>query len=201
MTLQIILSILAGFGLYFLITKLIDLVEKIKKISEERKIYHDLMRDVLSKQIQFKDRVNNIVRFTLPISNKKYEALLGISLKNNLVFFIKDNSIIYVLQHYNNEIIKVLQTAFHKEINTVVHINGDIVDRRTYENSLYFTLNQNELNELKSLTDSDCSLLNSFSSKLSKQEQLNLLLDKINQSGYDSLTEEEKEQLRKLSNN
>jgi hypothetical protein len=201
MIFQIISSVLAGFGLYFLITKLIDLAEKIKKISEERKIYHDLMRDVLSKQIQFKDRINNIVRFTLPISNKKYEALLGISLKNNLVFFIKDNSIIYALQHYNNEIIKVLQTAFHKEINTVVHINGDIIDQRTYENSPYFILNQNEPNELKSLTDPDYSLLNSFSSKLSKQEQLNLLLDKINQFGYDSLTEEEKEQLKKLSNN
>jgi hypothetical protein len=201
MIFQIISSVLAGFGFYFLVTKIIDLVKEIKKISEERKIYHDLTRDILSKQIKFKDRINHIVRFTLPISNKKYEALLGISLKNNLVFFIKDNSIIYTLQHYNNEIIKVLQTTFHKEINTVVHINGDIVDRRTYENSLYFTLNQNELNELKSLTDPDYSLLNLSSPKLSKQEQLNLLLDKINQSGYDSLTEEEKEQLRKLSNN
>lgn len=188
--LNIILGILVGYGTVSLANDIGKLIGKFKVIVRERKIYNKVIESIENNKVQFKDRFDHLARFIF-LDNDSREILIGISFKNKRVFFIEGDKVTYSFAYYEKELFNIIYNAFHKElIDVVLTENNLLIDRKTYERMIQ-AMNKTD--------DSDMDKSMNISSRLSNQQILNNLLDKINQTGYDSLTQEEKQTLELLS--
>ncbi len=178
--LLIIISFLLGIAVGFLLVDYTSKRINQKKFNQNTEFFNLILKSL--SNAKFISRINNNVEISIDLLNDKI-SLYYILNKNDIVIFrgqecikTSDNSDRKVI----DKIIYEILLKWKDRINSIVNMNGSIIDKNTYTRIVNNTKNdQNELNKILSLDD---------------------ILDRINEIGFEKLSNEEKEYLRGFGN-
>lgn len=180
-------SIILGFilGIYY----------KNRQIStEERKftqqvedIFSNVLSNVRKGRLKFSKRFNKYVHFKCG----KYFVVYTI---DNCQLSIFQGEICIALSNQidpkiTNEISDFIEHEFSKEINDVVEVDGNLISKNCFPN----------INNSQKWEDSFLNKIEDENNKKENKLNLDHILDKISDTGYETLTEIEKEFLKNFS--
>jgi hypothetical protein len=181
----LIIGIVLGCGATF--TTLLLLAKrndnKIKK--KNIKIYEEVLTNLTSNEVSFNSRVNNTVQLNTIIESEGEVQIMYFLDKQDISVF-QDGDCLYTSSLIGKEILeKILKTIWSKfsiQINDVVQLHSNTFDRRTFM-IITGTHNNNQHNQ--EIEEIDYNLDD--------------ILDKINEVGYNNLTDSEKQFLKNLN--
>ena len=181
----LIIGIVLGCGATF--TTLLLLAKrndnKIKK--KNIKIYEEVLTNLTSNEVSFNSRVNNTVQLNTLIESEGEIQIMYFLDKQDISVF-QDGDCLYTSSLIGKEILeKILKTIWSKfsiQINDVVQLHSNTFDRRTFM-IITGTHNNNQHNQ--EIEEIDYNLDD--------------ILDKINEVGYNNLTDSEKQFLKNLN--
>jgi hypothetical protein len=166
--------------------------EKEKYNNKIKTIYSEINDNVVNKKTNFLYRINNTVRFE---TNTPTLGLISVYfyLNKQEILIIKNDKALYTSSDLDSKLLSeldyTLRVLFSNEINDTINIFGTIYSRK------YFT-------ETFKINPNIVDLFSETESFLIKEEyDIDTILDKINLIGYDKLSDNEKDFLKKYSNN
>ena len=181
----LIIGIVLGCGATF--TTLLLLAKrndnKIKK--KNIKIYEEVLTNLTSNEVSFNSRVNNTVQLNTLIESEGEIQIMYFLDKQDISVF-QDGDCLYTSSLIGKEILeKILKTIWSKfsiQINDVVQLHSNTFDRRTF---MIITGTHNNKQHNQEIEEIDYNLDD--------------ILDKINEVGYNNLTDSEKQFLKNLN--
>ena len=182
-----ILMFLAGMYFYYNLSIHISLYKKRKSESKTNKIFTEILSNLKTGIFQFTSRLDTKIDFNTTLLEHGNVVFIWFVDKKQIAIFKGPDCLctdINCNKKIKKEIIDYIQIKFKEEINDVVTIPafGTVIDRRNFEIlKLCFKSPQNEItNQIPPLS-------------------IDYILDRINEVGYDKLTDEEKDFLQKKS--
>ena len=161
---------------------------KAKKIRQKNNlVFKQILTNLQNGKGKFISRVNQTVQIDTKIKSEGKINMVFFIDKNDLSIF-KDGNCVYTTQNVDQDIINsitsMIWSRFSERISDVVQLYNNIMDRKTF-----MKLVSQAKTEIQVI-----NLINHFQ----KDETLTLdgILDKINQVGYDGLTQIEKDFLK-----
>lgn len=159
-----------------------------KKIIESlNSVFKEVLNNIVSGQSKFISRINNIVNIEMSL---KSEGKVNIMywLNKNEVSIFKGESCIYTSNNVNINLLSKISNSilriYHNSINDTVNILNTTFDKNTFFNLGGFEIDTSEYIQNGSEIE----------------PSLDDLLDRINSVGYDNLSDNEKDLLKKYGN-
>jgi len=201
-----ILIFMAGILTSVILTKLSSLLRQSFLILDHKKIFTDVLEQIITNRSSFINRVNQHV--TLDMRLKKLgKVTIFYDMDTRVIAISKEHNVILMSDFISGvfpdiieNICDIIETRWNKEIDDVVDVNGTLVNREFLENSVQSNLNNAGIQGFSILISPDTLNGEESSTELDKEDienTINLILDKIGQTGIDSLTPEEKDFLEK----
>jgi hypothetical protein len=173
-------------------------------------VYKKLYKQIVNGKIEFDSRVNSILSLTSKLGHYG-KVNINCDIKTNKIDIIKYNSIIFTSTLVDNELLKkimnIIKEKYKNEIDDVVDVLGVIIDRKSFSKAL----EKNDMNyeEYKGIMDRFQKMCVDLYSKKNEKNpknnksELNIdqILDKINEIGFNNLSKEELDFLNKYSKN
>lgn len=184
-----------GSGLLFILFYLKYKISNDMKVIQDNtnKVYTNLLINIKKGESKFGFRINNHVRIDTYLKDVGNVNIYFYTNKNNVVI-LQNESILYTSNSVDekviNELLFLLKTKFSIEIADTVNFLGIIYSKK------YFTETFN-INIPLSIND---KTKYEDSTEVHSSYNIDEILDKINIIGYDKLTVQEKEFLKKYSN-
>jgi hypothetical protein len=177
----LILGIGLTFGFLFFSAKRNEKKIRNKNIN----IYQEVLSKLTDNEVYFNSRVNNTVQLNLKIESEGEVQVMYFLDRQDISIF-QDGDCIYTSSLIGKDILekilKAIWSKFSFQINDVVQLNSNTFDRRTFmlitsaNNTNYGNIDDEEI-----------------------EYNLDDILDKINEVGYNNLTESEKQFLKNLN--
>lgn len=172
-------------------------------IIQHRKIFMDVLDQIISEKTVFINRINNHV--TLDMKIKAYGKItLFYDLDQRLLAISKDNNVVLlsvtlydIFPDLIDNICDNIESRWRKEIDDVVDMNGVIVNKEYIENAVKKNLEDEGYMGITLTFTPDGGNSNVSQNPPETQMTMDDILDKINTSGIESLTPEEKELLER----
>ena len=201
-----ILIFMAGILTSVILTKLSSLLRQSFLILDHKKIFTDVLEQIITNRSSFINRVNQHV--TLDMRLKKLgKVTIFYDMDTRVIAISKEHNVILMSDFISGvfpdiieNICDIIETRWNKEIDDVVDVNGTLVNREFLENSVQSNLNNAGIQGFSILISPDTPNGEESSTELDKEDienTINLILDKIGQTGIESLTPEEKDFLKK----
>lgn len=158
---------------------------KIKK--KNLRIYEEVLENLTSNEVTFNSRINNTVQLNTDLESEDEVQIMYFLDRQDISIF-KDGDCIYTSSLISKEILeKILKTIWSKfafQINDVVQLHNNTFDKRTF-----------------SIISGSNNTNSSSSNQQPEEPDYNLddILDKINEIGYNNLTDSEKQFLKNLN--
>jgi hypothetical protein len=165
--------------------------QKIRKKNND--VYGEVLVNLQNGKGKFISRINNIVQIDTKIKTEGKVSLLYFIDKGEVSIY-KGNDCIFVSQNVDleisNSIITMIWSRFSEKITDVVQIYNSVMDRKTFTKLMSESKSEVQIFNL----DEDGNILN----KVDSVQKLTLddVLDRINEVGYDGLSQVEKDFLK-----
>lgn len=183
----LLIGLVFGSLTTFAILILLSKKDERKVLNEHVSIYTEVLNKLTSNEVSFTSRINNTVQLNTEIDNEGEIQIMYFLDRQDISLF-RDGDCLYTSNLIEKSLIeKILKTIWSKfsiQINDVVQLLNNTFDKRTYMVISGMSNQPNEQNEV------------------SKEEiifTLDDILDRINEVGYNNLTEEEKDFLKNLN--
>jgi hypothetical protein len=173
---------------------------------DHKKIFTDVLEQIDTNKSTFTNRVNQHI--TLDMRLKKFgkvtlfydmdERILAISKENTVILL--SNQLSEVFPDLIDNICDHIEVRWHKEIDDVVDVNGTLVNREFLENNVRKNLEEKGIQGISILVSPETPFDEISPLELDIEEiqkTIDNILDKIGQTGIESLTPEEKDFLKK----
>lgn len=198
----ILLGFLIGWYSNSVMANLINYNKNKRIIDDVSKQYSESLQNIRSGKASFKSRVNQTVYILTNIKDYGNIELLYLMDKKDIAL-IKDGKVIYTSHVVDSKIVSDLITSirikFNNEINDTVDVLGITISKSDLGKS--FNLDAKDIEKqqkaIKRLQEDQKSDIQKIIEKNEKKMSLDDILDKIGKVGYNSLTPDEKEFLKK----
>jgi hypothetical protein len=201
-----ILIFISGIFTSVILSKITSIIRQSFLMIEHKKIFTDVLEQIDTNKSTFTNRINQHI--TLDMRLKKFgkvtlfydidERILAISKENNVILL--SNQLCEVFPDLIDNICDHIEVRWHKEIDDVVDVNGTLVSREFLENNLRKNLEEKGIQGFSIFVSPETPFNEISPTKLDMEEVQNTIdniLDKIGQTGIESLTPEEKDFLKK----
>jgi hypothetical protein len=170
---------------------------KARKIRQKNNlVFKQILTNLQNGKGKFISRVNQTVQIDTKIKSEGKITMLFFIDKNDLSIF-KDGNCVYTTQNVDedilNSITSMIWSRFSERISDVVQLYNNIMDRKTFMKLISQAKAEVQVFNL----DENGNIVEPIN-HFQKDEPLTLdgILDRINQVGYDGLTETEKDFLK-----
>jgi hypothetical protein len=170
---------------------------KARKIRQKNNlVFKQILTNLQNGKGKFISRVNQTVQIDTKIKSEGKITMLFFIDKNDLSIF-KDGNCVYTTQNVDedilNSITSMIWSRFSERISDVVQLYNNIMDRKTFMKLISQAKAEVQVFNL----DENGNIVDPIN-HFQKDEPLTLdgILDRINQVGYDGLTETEKDFLK-----
>ena len=170
---------------------------KAKKIRQKNNlVFKQILTNLQNGKGKFISRVNQTVQIDTKIKSEGKINMVFFIDKNDLSIF-KDGNCVYTTQNVDQDIINsitsMIWSRFSERISDVVQLYNNIMDRKTFMKLVSQAKTEIQVINL----DENGNIIDPIN-HFQKDETLTLdgILDKINQVGYDGLTQIEKDFLK-----
>ncbi len=176
-----IIGILSTFGTLVFLSKR----DEKRLVKKHIGVYNDILNQLTSNNVEFISRINNTVQLNTIIDIEGDVQIMYFLDKQDVSVF-RDGDCLYTSNLIGKELIEsILKTIWSKfsfQINDVVQLLNNTFDKRTF--MIISGSNKDDQN-----IDSNDTIIHT----------LDDILDRINEVGYNNLTESEKEFLKNLN--
>jgi hypothetical protein len=168
-------------------------LDKEKKKYKEKleSIFKEVSDNVTSRKTKFLYRINNTVRFETTTKSLGLITVYFYINKTEVLIF-KDDEALYTSKELDSSIVSelgyLLKISFSNEIHDTVNVFGTVYSRKYFIDTFKVSLEDMEYYE------------ESESKTVEENYDVDTILDKINLVGYEKLSVNEKEFLKKYSN-
>lgn len=182
----LVIGSLSTFGILVFISKRQESKLRKKYVNT----YNEILKKLTSNEVSFTSRINNTVQLHTEIEDEG-EIQIMYFLDRQDVSIFRDGDCLYTSNLIEKDLIeKILKTIWSKfslQINDVVQLLNNTFDKRTFMVISGVNPNQTvDTSQIFNVPDEDTYTLDD-------------ILDKINEVGYNNLTESEKEFLKNLN--
>jgi len=182
----LVIGSLSTFGVLVFISKRQESKLRKKYVNT----YNEILKKLTSNEVSFTSRINNTVQLHTEIEDEG-EIQIMYFLDRQDVSIFRDGDCLYTSNLIEKDLIeKILKTIWSKfslQINDVVQLLNNTFDKRTFMVISGVNPNQTvDTSQIFNVPDEDTYTLDD-------------ILDKINEVGYNNLTESEKEFLKNLN--
>jgi hypothetical protein len=182
----LVIGSLSTFGVLVFISKRQESKLRKKYVNT----YNEILKKLTSNEVSFTSRINNTVQLHTEIEDEG-EVQIMYFLDRQDVSIFRDGDCLYTSNLIEKDLIeKILKTIWSKfslQINDVVQLLNNTFDKRTFMVISGVNPNQTvDTSQIFNVPDEDTYTLDD-------------ILDKINEVGYNNLTESEKEFLKNLN--
>jgi len=201
-----ILLFISGIFTSVIFSKFSSLIKQSFLMIDHKKIFTDVLEQIDTNKSTFTNRVNQHI--TLDMRLKKFgkvtlfydmdERILAISKENTVILL--SNQLSEVFPDLIDNICDHIEVRWHKEIDDVVDVNGTLVNREFLENNVRKNLEEKGIQGISILVSPETPFDEISPLELDIEEiqkTIDNILDKIGQTGIESLTPEEKDFLKK----
>lgn len=172
-------------------------VQKIRKKNNE--VFKQVLTNLQNGKGKFIHRINNTVQIDTKIKSEGKITMIFFIDKNEISIF-KENVCVYTHQNVDediiNSIISMIWSRFSERISDVIQLYNNVMDRKTFT-KLISPVNPAKTEVQIFNIDENGNIIDQIDSE-PKQNPLSLddILDRINQVGYDGLSQIEKDFLK-----
>jgi len=169
-------------------------VQKIRKKNNE--VFKQVLANLQNGKGKFMNRINNTVQIDTKIKSEGKITMIFFIDKNEISIF-KENVCAYTHQNVDediiNSIITMIWSRFSERISDVIQLYNNVMDRKTFTKLVSQAKTEVQVFNL----DENGNIIDQIDSE-PKQKPLSLddILDRINQVGYDGLSQIEKDFLK-----
>lgn len=163
--------------------------------------YSEVFDNIKKNKSSFKNRVNSTVWISTQVGDLGEVSVLYQTDKEDISIFKEDKCLYtsaYLEEGMKQNILSVIRLKYNKQINDVVNVMGFIFSKEEFERNFNVSAEQIEKYQKNLLSQGEISDIDKIKKDNDKKLSLDGILDKISQVGYDSLSEEEKEFLKKI---
>jgi hypothetical protein len=196
MTFKIIIisvSFILGMLTLFLINRFNKWLDKKKKIKEVSSIFREISSNISLGKSEFVTLVNDILQLSTNTIDFGNVGVLVFLEKKEISIYKGDNKI-YTSKDLDTEdeieLIESINSIYSKHINDTVEVYGLKFNKTSFEKQF-----GESLDKLKKEEESDTQKI---SNENSKKFDIDEILDKISEVGYNNLTDDEKDFLSKF---
>lgn len=196
---------LIGWASKALIDKLSEHLKAKKMIEDVTKQFSQVLENIRSNKALFKSRVNQTVYISTDIVDYGPVDIVYLMDKKDVALF-KGNKCIYTTHIIDTKVVSDIITSirikFNNQINDVVEVMGITISKSDFEKSLGVSLKDIEKQQqaFKKIQEDQKSDIDKIIESNEKRLSVDDILDKIGKVGYNNLTPQEKEFLKKNSN-
>jgi hypothetical protein len=170
-----------------------------KKRIESENIFKEVLINISNGNSSFKSRYMQTVYISTFLNKEEVNILYLID--NKELAILKDNKVIHTSElislKLKKSIIEKINMIYNQKINDVVKVFGITISRMNFEKSFNITFDDfQNMNKNFDKEESDIDKIINFNEK---KFDIDDILDKINLSGIDSLSDEEKNYLSEYS--
>jgi hypothetical protein len=201
-----ILIFISGIFTSVILSKITSIIRQSFLMIDHKRIFTDVLEQIDTNKSTFTNRVNQHI--TLDMRLKKFgkvtlfydmdERMLAISKENTVILL--SNQLSEVFPDLIDNICDHIEVRWHKEIDDVVDVNGTLVNREFLENNVRKNLEEKGIQGFSIFVSPETPFDEASPLELDIEEiqkTIDNILDKIGQTGIDSLTPEEKDFLKK----
>jgi hypothetical protein len=201
-----ILIFISGIFTSVILSKITSIIRQSFLMIDHKRIFTDVLEQIDTNKSTFTNRVNQHI--TLDMRLKKFgkvtlfydmdERMLAISKENTVILL--SNQLSEVFPDLVDNICDHIEVRWHKEIDDVVDVNGTLVNREFLENNVRKNLEEKGIQGFSIFVSPETPFDEASPLELDIEEvqkTIDNILDKIGQTGIDSLTPEEKDFLKK----
>ncbi len=169
-------------------------VQKIRKKNNE--VFKQVLTNLQNGKGKFMNRINNTVQIDTKIKSEGKITMLFFIDKNEISIF-KENVCVYTQQNVDediiNSIISMIWSRFSERISDVIQLYNNVMDRKTFTKLVSQAKTEVQVFNL----DENGNIIDQIDTE-QKTTPLTLddILDRINQVGYDGLSQIEKDFLK-----
>ncbi len=169
-------------------------VQKIRKKNNE--VFKQVLTNLQNGKGKFMNRINNTVQIDTKIKSEGKITMLFFIDKNEISIF-KENVCVYTQQNVDediiNSIISMIWSRFSERISDVIQLYNNVMDRKTFTKLVSQAKTEVQVFNL----DENGNIIDQIDTE-QKPTPLTLddILDRINQVGYDGLSQIEKDFLK-----
>jgi hypothetical protein len=173
-----------------------------KIINDSNSKFKQVLDNIKSNKALFKSRVNHTIYISTSIIDYGLIDIVYLIDKKDIALFKNDNCI--YTTHVTDkkiidDIILSIRTKFNSQINDVVQVMGITISKEEFEKS--FNVNISDIKkQQKMIQNEQKSDIEKIIENNNKKLSIDDILDKIGKIGYDNLSPNEKEFLKKNSN-
>ena len=183
----LVIGSLSTFGILVFISKRQESKLRRKYVNT----YNEILKKLTSNEVSFTSRINNTVQLHTEIEDEG-EVQIMYFLDRQDVSIFRDGDCLYTSNLIEKDLIeKILKTIWSKfsvQINDVVQLMNNTFDKRTFMVISGVNPNQTvDTNQIFNVPDDEDTYT------------LDDILDRINEVGYNNLTDSEKEFLKNLN--
>jgi hypothetical protein len=196
---------LIGWASKALIDKLSEHLKAKKMIEDVTKQFSQVLENIRSNKALFKSRVNQTVYISTDIVDYGPVDIVYLMDKKDVALF-KGNKCIYTTHIIDTKVVSDIITSirikFNSQINDVVEVMGITISKSDFEKSLGVSLKDIEKQQqaFRKIQEDQKSDIDKIIENNEKMLSMDDILDKIGKVGYNNLTQQEKEFLKKNSN-
>jgi hypothetical protein len=169
-------------------------LQKIRKKNNE--VFKQILTNLQNGKGKFMNRINNTVQIDTKIKSEGKITMIFFIDKNEISIF-KENVCIYTHQNVDediiNSIISMVWSRFSERISDVIQLYNNVMDRKTFTKLVSQAKTEVQIFNL----DENGNIIDQIDAE-QKPTPLTLddILDRINQVGYDGLSQIEKDFLK-----
>jgi hypothetical protein len=194
-----------GWASNTLVTNMINTRKNKKIIDDITDRFSEVLQNVRSSKSLFKSRVNQTVYISTPIKDYGSIEVVYLLDKKDIALF-KDGKCIYTSHVVDVKIIEDIITSIrikhNNEINDTVEVLGITLSKSEFGKMFNIDIKDVEKQQkaIKKAQEDQKSDIQKIIEKNEKKMSLDDILDKIGKVGYNNLTPDEKEFLKKHNN-
>jgi hypothetical protein len=189
-----IVSFFLGLFFHFFVSSLVSKLKQKKNDEMVEEYFREIDKGIKSGLSKFITRVNNIVVISTTM-NDFGDVSITYNMDTKEIIVMKDNKEILTSDKINLKekikLSKIIEDTHSKQIQDVVDIFGQLLNREEFEKSMKETLEK-----FKIITD---GINITPEPKKETKFDIDEILDKINKVGIENLTKEEKDFLNKFN--
>jgi hypothetical protein len=195
-----LLGISFGALIYKKILEYNKMLESNVKILELENIFKEVLINISNGKSSFKKRYMQTVYITTIIDNSQVDVIYF--LDKNDISLLKNNKVINTThKELTNSIINSINKIYGRYINDIVNVFGVIMSRTDFEKSFNMSFDDFQEMSKKFINKEEESDIDKIINSNKNRFDINEILDKINLSGINSLTKEERYYLNEYSKN
>lgn len=195
--------IIGGFG-YSRLVKYSDKLDKQLKKEKIKSLFLNIYREISNDNCKYKNRTMNTVYITTEIEKEGVVDLVYLMDKND-VAILKNNEVIQTSNNMDTKskisLINLVNEKFEDEINDTIDIFGMTFYKKNFEKALGVEIK--DFNDLISKMSMGSKMnvndIDGIKKDNNSKFDINEILDKISENGMSSLSQDEKDFLRKES--